>query len=232
MTQFTYQVPSRDRLFNIPGIQLPQNSRNYRLTISTTKYALEMPISGFHLASKFLVQRVLLGSPTLTNTGHANFLDVLVGELDISDDEDEIASPIKEQSLPAPNESKDEDSANESEDDDSESDDGWQEYDDSSDDEFHTLVRTVSGRASTASVKITAERQGNTEPTQTKREGYFGIDSPGSTGLTIGDALVLGKTVLVDEEYKKDAVVSVAIVSPSMTPLASPMNDIGPSGAG
>lgn len=167
----------------------------------------------------------------LINVGHANFLDVLVSELDISEDEDEIASPVQEKSLAAPDESKDEDVATESDDDDSASDDGWQEYEDSSDDEYHTLVRTVSGRLSPASVDITTEVQGNTESTKPRREGYFSIDSPGSTGLTIGDALVLGKAILVDEESKKDAIVSVAVVSPTMTPLASPTGDIGSSGA-
>lgn len=126
-----------------------------------------------------------------------------------------------------PDESRDEDVAIESDDSDSESDDGWQEYDDGSDDEYHTLVRTVSGRLSMASVDVVAERQDDAETTQARSKGYFNIDTPGSTGVAIGDALVLGKAISVDEECKKDTVVSVAIVSPTMTPLPSPMDDIG-----
>lgn len=161
--------------------------------------------------------------------GHANFLDVLVSELDISDDEDEADTPVQVQSSAVPDEPTNEDDTVNSDDGDSESDDGWQEYDDSSDDEYHTLVRAVSGRPSTATMEIATERQGNTETRQSTREGYFSIDTPGSTGLAIGNALVLDKAVLIDDEYKKGAVVSVVIVSPTMTPLPSPTDDIGSS---
>ncbi|TLD18719.1 hypothetical protein E2P81_ATG11629 [Venturia nashicola] len=181
-------------------------------------------------AQKKLGREARRGSHDLRKlVGHANFLDVLVSELDISsDDDDDVDAAVQAQSSPVPDESKGEDVAVESDDGDSESDDGWQEYDDSSDDEYHTLVRTISRRTLTASTGLIAERQGNAETTQAIREGYFNIDTPGSTGIANGDAaLEPGKTILVDEEYKKDAVVSVAIVSPTMTPLPSPTNDIG-----
>ncbi|KAE9963800.1 hypothetical protein BLS_008909 [Venturia inaequalis] len=38
--------------------------------------------------------------------GHANFLDVLIGELDISDDEDEVDTPVQVQNSNAHTKSK------------------------------------------------------------------------------------------------------------------------------
>lgn len=162
----------------------------------------------------------------LTSAGHANFLDVLVSELNISDDENEVPSPLQEQSplvSNGPDKSGVEDGY-ENREGDSSSDDGWQE-DDSSDDEYHTLVRTVSGRLSAPAVHVIAEERADTKLTTATRGNYFHIDTPGSTGVTAGDVVAIEEVGSFGEDFKKDAIVIVALVSPTMTPLASPTDE-------
>ncbi|QDS68729.1 hypothetical protein FKW77_004406 [Venturia effusa] len=183
-------------------------------------------------AQKKLRREARRGSHDLRKlVGHANFLDVLVSELDDSDGDEGVPSLVQKQGSAVSGEPEENTLGGVLDDDDDDepaSDDDWQ--DDSSDDEYHTLVRTVSGRLSTAPVDFPEEEQDDNEPMKTESEGYFNISTYGSTRLTTGGFTGLEKIVLVDEENKTNAVVSVAVVSPTMTPLASPTDDFGPSG--
>jgi hypothetical protein len=169
----------------------------------------------------------------LMSQGHANFLDVLVSELDISDDEDEAASPVKERTLAVPNELTKDDVEGEHEelDDEDTASDSWSEYDNSDDDD-HTLVRTVSGRPSATDVEVSAQGRSNSESMTENREDYFHIGHSKHTIITVEDVLVLGEVEQHGEDYKKDAIVSVTIASATLTPLASPTDEIGLTGTG
>jgi hypothetical protein len=159
--------------------------------------------------------------------GHANFLDVLVSELDISDGEDEAAAPVQGRATAVHDEPVKEDVEGEQEevDDEDTASDSWSECD-SSDDEDHALVRTVSGRPSATDTQFGAQERSHTESTTGNVEDYFQFDHPESTVIAVQDVLDLGEVEQRVEDYKKDAIVSVTVASETMTPLASPTDEV------
>lgn len=109
--------------------------------------------------------------------------------------------------------------------------DSWSDYDNSDDDD-HTLVKTVSGRQSATDIEVSAQGRSNSESKTENREDYFHFDHPRHTVIAVEDVLVLGEVEQRGEDYKKDAIVSVTIVSSTLTPPTSPTDEIGLSGAG
>jgi hypothetical protein len=165
----------------------------------------------------------------LTRRGHANFLDVLVSELNISDDENEAASPVQDRTLAGPNEpAKDnvggghEELDGEELDDEDTASDSWSEYDDGSDDDDHALVRTVSGRPLSTDVGISARGGSNAASTKENGEDYFQLDHPKPTVIAVGDVLDLGEVEQHGGDYKTDTIVSVTVTSATLTPPTSP----------
>jgi len=187
-------------------------------------------------AHKKLGREARRGSHDLRRlVGHANFLDILVSELDISDDEDEAASPIQNPTLAMHNEPEkddveveddveDEGEHEELDDEDTASDD-WSEYD-SSDDEDHTLVRTVSRRLLAPDGEVRAQGRSNSESRTENMEDYFQFDHPGPTIIATENVLDLREATQDGEDDKKEAIVSVTVASATLTPLASPTNEI------
>jgi hypothetical protein len=153
-----------------------------------------------------------------------------VSELDISDDENEATPVVKERTPPVQNKpAKDkvkvehqklDDEIQEPDDEDTAS-DSWSECD-SSDDDDHALVRTVSGRPSETHVEVKEEEKSNSKLTTEHVEDYFQFEHSSSTVIAVEDVLNLGEVVQQGEDYKKDAIVSVTVASETMTPLASP----------
>jgi hypothetical protein len=179
------------------------------------------------------------------NQGHANFLDVLVSELDLDDDEDEVASPLEEpihvhkpsplqrQTLVVPDETAKDDVEGNGEELDGEdtASDNWSEYDNSDDDD-HALVRTISRRASATDVKVITEERSTTETLTETRESYFQFDHSQHTFITVEDVLVIEEVEQPGEDYKKDAIVTVTIASANSTPPESPADEIVLGGTG
>jgi hypothetical protein len=179
------------------------------------------------------------------NQGHANFLDVLVSELDINDDEDEIASPLEEPShvhKPSPLQketlvvldepAKDDVEGNHEElDSEDTASDNWSEYDNSDDDD-HALVRTISRRASANDIKANTGGENNPGTVTENREDYFHFDHSQQTFIAVDDVLIIEEVEQQDEGYKKDAIVTVTITSATLTPPESPSDQIGLSVAG
>jgi hypothetical protein len=168
----------------------------------------------------------------LMSQGHANFLDVLVSELDISDNEDETAPPAgQEQVQVVQNEHANNDVGHDVEDegeqldDEDTASDSWSECD-SSDDDDHALVRTISGRPFATALEARAQGRSNSEVAAENAEDYFQFDHPAATVIAVGGVLNIGEVQHRDEDYKKDAVVSVTVASETLTPLASPTDEV------
>jgi hypothetical protein len=158
--------------------------------------------------------------------GHANFLDVLVTQLDISDDEEEVASPVQERPVTVQNEPEKNEVRGEHEEDDDEDteSDDWSECD-SSDDEDLALVRTISGRPAATDSEFRAQGQSNSESTTENMGDYFQFDHPESTIIALENGLNLCETTQHGETDKKEAIVSVTVASATLTPLASPSDE-------
>jgi hypothetical protein len=165
----------------------------------------------------------------LTRQGHANFLDVLVSELNVSDDENEASSPVQDRTPTSPNEPEKDDVEGghqeldgEELDDDATASDSWSEYDDSSDDDDHALVRTVSGRPLSTDFGISARREENVASTKENGDDYFQLDHPKPTVIAVGDLLVLGGVEQYGGDNKTNTIVSVTVASATSTPPTSP----------
>ena len=165
----------------------------------------------------------------LTRQGHANFLDVLASELNISDDENEAASAVQDRTIAGPNGPANdnvgggqEELDGEGLDDEDTASDSWSEYDDGSDDDDHALMRTVSGWALSTDVGISAREGSNSASTKENVEDYFQLDHPKSTVIAVGDVLDLGQVEQHGGDYKTDTIVSVTVTSATLTPPTSP----------
>jgi hypothetical protein len=167
------------------------------------------------------------------NEGHANFLDNLVSKLHMSDDENEAASAVQEQTPgarkePAKDKSKvepqkpdDQQEEHEEHDDEDTASDNWSECD-STNDDYHALERTISGRPSATHAELETQGGSNSKPTTEHAEDYFHFELSGPKVIAVGEVLNLGEIEPQGEDYKKDAIVSVTVASEVLTPLASP----------
>jgi hypothetical protein len=146
-----------------------------------------------------------------------------VSEITLSDDEDESAAPVKEQTPEARDEPAKDDieSKREEPDDEDTASDSWSECD-SSDDDDHALVRTVSGRPITAVVDVKAQEKSNSKSITEIVGDYFQFDHPVVTAIGVSGVVRLEEAEQHGEDYKKDAVVSVTAVSAILTPPTSP----------
>jgi hypothetical protein len=174
----------------------------------------------------------------LMSAGHANFLDVLVSELNIDDDDDGTVSPVQEHTIAVPNEPTKSDVKGEREEHDSEeyddaehdgeelededtASDSWSEYDNSDDDD-HALVRTVSGRPITTDVEVRAQERSNPKVMTQNVEDYFQLDHVKPIVFGVGQVLDPEEVQLHVEDDKKEAIVSVTVASAILTPPTSP----------
>jgi hypothetical protein len=155
-----------------------------------------------------------------------------VSELDISDDDDEGASPVQQRSLQVPNEpvkdeiedKREELEAEELDEEDTDS-DSWSEYDNSDDDD-HALVRTVSGRPFAIAVEVRGQTGSNSGSVTQSMEDYFQPDHSKSAVDPVQDVLNLGEIREQGEDDKKDVIVSITPASETLSPLASPLDDV------
>jgi len=152
-----------------------------------------------------------------------------VSELDISNDENEEASPVQNRILADPSEpAKDnvagghEELDGEGLDDEDTASDSWSEYDDASDDDDHALVRTQSGRPLSTDVEISTRGGSNAASTKGNEEDYFQLDHLKPTAIAVGEVLDLGEVKQYGGDYKTDTIVSVTVASAILTPPASP----------
>jgi len=161
--------------------------------------------------------------------GHANFLDVLASELDISDDEDEIASPVQERAITVPivpaKDNVEEEHEELHDDDEDTASDSWSECE-SSDEEDYALMRTISGRPSLSNFNVDTRKENNSESVTEIVTGYFQSEHSGPTVIADENVLDLGLEGQHSEDDKKGAIVTVAVASATMTPLATPTKEI------
>ncbi|KIW00078.1 uncharacterized protein PV09_08420 [Verruconis gallopava] len=179
-------------------------------------------------AHKKLGKEARRGSHDLRRlVGHANFLDVLVSELDISDDEVDVTSSGSSKVLEecVPNEPSKEmgegKMSSDDKDDSTSSDDDWLEYDDS-DDEDHALVRTSSGRSTTIEGQITTQDDIESRSQSENLGDYFGYES---TSMILSTPVLVQKSSPSNLDKKMESIVTVDLASTEMTPLPSPDDD-------